>query len=229
MRNHRHRSFPVVEDDRLVGIITRGDVMKISSSRTNLFVEGVMSNNLETAKEDEDIQSCAKKMLKTELNQLPVVAGEDKLIGVVCGHDLLSALLEQNHRPQKKNVSDIMTEDVVSCSPDDELLSIWDKMQSSGFSGFPVVLKKKVVGMITRMDIIREGSVRVSKESGKGRTVHVKKAMKTPPITIKAGAEIREAAEVMLKNKIIRLPAVDEKDNIVGIVDLGDVLKAYVG
>jgi CBS domain-containing protein len=79
------------------------------------------------------------------------------------------------------------------------------------------------------MDMIREGSMRVSKESGKGKTVHVKKAMKKPAVTISRDASTKDAAELMIKKKISRLPTTDEKDRLVGIVDVEDILRAYAG
>jgi CBS domain-containing protein len=228
MRDHHYRSFPVVKDARLVGIITRGDVMRVTSNKANILVEGIMTKNIEAASPEEDLFSCTHKMLKAGLRQMPVVA-KDALVGIISASDILATFLENKYTPQKKNVLDIMTTGVLYCEPEDELLHIWDKMYASGLSGFPVVLKGKVVGMITRMDMIREGSMRVSKESGKGKTVHVKKAMKKPAVTISRDASTKDAAELMIKKKISRLPTTDEKDRLVGIVDVEDILRAYAG
>lgn len=228
MRGHKRRSFPVVEDGKLVGIVTRGDVMRVTSSKTNLLVEGVMTKNVVSAAQDDDLFSCARKMIKVGIRQLPVIEG-DNLVGIISARDLLAAFVGHKYNPVKRKVSDIMTSEVVCCEPGDELSGIWDKMYASGFSGFPVVGKKKVIGMLTRMDIIKEGSVRLSKESGRPRIVHVEKAMKTPAITIDSEADIKEAAELMLERDIIRLPVVDEDKKLVGIVDIEDILRAYVG
>lgn len=227
MREHRYRSFPVVEDDKVVGIITRGDIMRVTSNRTNLLVEGIMSKNVDTITKDKDIIECGAEMLKAGVNQLPVIEN-DKLVGIVCAHDILAALIEANRKPKKNSVSEIMTTEVIYCNPEDEISNILDKMQASGYSGFPVVSKKKVIGMITRLDIIRVGSARLSKESGKNRVVYVKKAMKTPAITIKQDASVKDAAELMIKNKIIRIPVVDKHNNLVGIIDIEDVMRTYL-
>jgi CBS domain-containing protein len=228
MRDHRYRSFPVVKDDRLVGIITRGDVMRVTSSKANILVEGIMTKNIEAASPEEDLFSCTQKLLKAGLRQMPVVSKE-KLVGIISASDILATFVGNKYTPKKKNVSGIMTTGVLYCDPEDELLHIWDKMYASGLSGFPVVVKGKVVGMITRVDMIREGSVRVSKDSGKGKTVRVKKAMKTPAITISRDASTEDAAALMVKKRISRIPVTDEKDRLVGIVDIEDILRAYAG
>ncbi len=229
MREQGYRSFPIIEDGRIEGIVTRGDVMRVTSSKTNLLVDGIMTKNLITTTPDEDIFSCTREMIKAGIRQFPVVENE-KLVGIISSSDILTAFVEHDYNPVKKKISDTMvTGNIVCCEPEDELSSIWDKMYSSGFSGFPVIKKDQVIGVITRRDIIRDGSVRLSKESGKGRVVYVKKAMRTPAITVKPGVDVKDAAALMLKKKISKLPVTDEKNKLVGIIDIADILKAYAG
>ncbi|MBN2013987.1 MAG: CBS domain-containing protein [Candidatus Altiarchaeota archaeon] len=228
MRRHRRRSLPVVEEDKLVGIITRGDVMRVTSNKANLLVGGIMVKNVVTSGLEEDLLSCAQKMIKAGIRQLPVVA-DDRIVGIISARDLLAAFMKHSHNPVKKKIADVMTSEVVFCEPGDEISGIWDKMYASNFSGFPVLKKKKVIGVLTRMDMIRAGSVRLSKESGRPKIVHVEKAMRTPAVTIKPGADVKEAAALMLERDIIRLPVTDEKGHLQGIVDIEDILRAYVG
>ncbi len=228
MREGRYRALPVLEHEKLIGIISRGDVLKVTSSKTNLLVEGVMNRNIITTTPDEDLFTCAREMIKSSIRQLPVVEN-NKLVGIISYTDILSAFVENGYRPLKKGINEIMTSDVVYCEQEDELSGIWDKMYSSGFSGLPVLKRGKVIGMITRMDIMKEGSVRLSKESGKTKTVPVKKAMKTPAITITADYKIEDAAKTMTENRIVRLPVTDKQKKLIGIVDMEDIIKAYMG
>lgn len=228
MREKGYRALPVLEHDRLIGIIARGDVLRITSSKTNLLVEGIMNRNVITITPEEDLFSCTRRMIKSGIRQLPVV-DNNKLVGIISSTDVLSAFVKNGYRPVKKRVGEIMTTDVIYCEQEDELSKIWDKMYSSGFSGFPVLKKGKVIGMITRGDIIREGSVRLSKESGRTRLVPVKRVIKTPAITTTANSKIEDAARIMTENKIIRLPVTDKEGHLLGIVDVEDILRAYVG
>ncbi len=228
MRKHSRRCFPVVEDRKLTGIVTRGDVMKITSSKTNLLVEGIMTKNVITATSDENLSSCTRKMIKASVRQLPVVE-DDTLVGIISAYDILSVFVKNGYTPVKKRISEIMTTDVIYCEQEDELSKIWDKMYSSGFSGFPVLKKGKVIGMITRSDIIKEGSVRLSKESGRTKVVPVKRAIKTPAITTTVNSKIEDATKIMTESGIIRLPITDKEGHLLGIVDVEDILRAYVG
>ena len=226
MRKHGYRALPVVLDRKLVGIVSRGDVMKFTSNRSNLSVGGIMTKNVLVAKPDDDVNDAAKTMITGEVRQLPVVDGEVR--GVITALDILKSLIRGGHTPKKRRVNDVMTTDVVYCSPDDDLTAIWDKTTKSGFSGLPVVSRKKVVGIITRGDLLKRGSFRISRESGKTKTAQVSKVMKTPPIKVKTGSFVADAGSLMTGNRIMRIPVVNDKNELVGIVDVEDILRAYV-
>jgi len=227
MRKHGYRILPVTLNDKLVGVVSRGDVMKVTSNRTNITVEGVMKKNMFTVKPEDDIEKAAQKMVSSGVRQLPVVDG--RLVGVVTSLDLLKNLINLKKTPRKKLVREVLTEKVISLRPDDSLASAWSRMEKSGFSGLPVLTEKNVVsGIVTRGDVIRHGSFRISRESGKTKNIQVKKIMSQHPITISATSKTVEAGELMIKNRIIRIPVVDDEKKMVGIVDVEDILNAYV-
>ena len=226
IRDQGHRAYPVLDDGRLAGILTRGDVLKVTSNKSNMLVKGIMSQNLMTANLGDDLFSCAKKILNAKIRQL-VVVNEGKLTGIITSSDIIAAFLEKDYNPVKKKISEIMSTNIISCEPEDEIPGIWDIMGSSGFSGLPVVSKEKLLGMITRMDIFRAG-FRLSKESGKSRSGHVQKIMKSPAIAVTSDVDTRVAAQAMIHKNIIRLPVVDEKEHLIGIVDIEDILRAYI-
>lgn len=226
MRKYGYRALPVLEEGKLSGIISRGDVLRVTSSKTNIFIKGIMNENIVSASPDDDVISVTRDMTKAGIRQVPVVNG--KLLGIISSMDILNAFVTKGYMPSKKMISDIMTKKVVCCEPDEEISKIWDKMYSSGFSGFPVVKNKEVIGMVTRMDILKRGYARISKESGKIRNTTVNRVMRTPAVTVRPTTDIRDAAEMMVRKKIIRLPVVDNSKKIVGIVDIEDILRAYV-
>lgn len=225
IRKYGYRALPVLEDGKVVGMVTRGDILKVTSSKTNVSIKGLMNENIVSAHPDDDIISITRSMIKAGIRQVPVING--KLLGILSAMDILNVFVKKGRMPSKKAIGDIMARKVICCKPDDEISKIWDKMYSSGFSGFPVVRNGEVIGMVTRMDIIRRGYARISKESGKIRHTTVNKVMRTPAITVNPTTEVTDAANIMVKKRIIRLPVVDNS-KIVGVVDIEDILRAYV-
>ena len=53
--------------------------------------------------------------------------------------------------------------------------------------------------------------------------------MSKRPVTIKANASLLEAQSLMFVNKIGRLPVIDKKRNIIGIIARGDIFRYLIG
>lgn len=141
---------------------------------------------------------------------------------------------------------DIMTKEVVTISEDDTVEVVAKVLNEKGISGLPVVDEdNKVKGIITEGDLIR----RVSKISGpssieilggiiplqrkkdfidklnKYMGYLVKDMMTKDVITISGDAEIEEIATLMVREKIKRIPVVDDEKRLIGIVSRRDIMK----
>eukprot|EP00884_Botryococcus_braunii_P019413 jgi/Botrbrau1/6155/Bobra.331_2s0045.1 len=116
------------------------------------------------------------------------------------------------------HVGDVMTEvGVKATTPDATLESIVPLLDN--VTGLPVVDEdNKVVGVITRKDILR------AREKGLQLSTEVWRVMSTPPVTVRGNAHVGEAAAVMLARKVHRLPVVDKDQRLVGIVSRTDIM-----
>lgn len=140
------------------------------------------------------------------------------------------------------HVQDVMTRDVISVAKYDSVVRVAHILSEKNISGLPVVDKEnRVIGIITQADILSIMGVR------KGHTFKdllkhmlgeplpecksgdiVGEIMASPATTIKGQANIAEAVRIMDEKKIRRLPVVDEKDKLIGIISRADVLKAVI-
>lgn len=91
-------------------------------------------------------------------------------------------------------------------------------MAEVGVGCVVVIEGKKPVGILTERDVL----MKVVSEDIKASTVRVGKIMSVPVITISPDKDITEAAKIMAKNKIRRLPVV-EKGRLVGILTSSDI------
>lgn len=242
LKDESFRCVPVLSGTQLEGLITRGDMIKISATKSNIKARGIMEKPTVIARPDMAIAEISKKLLDADIVQAPVVKSEDdmSLVGIISVVDILQNLLERDIKPMNENIDTISTSKVVTCNYDDPISKVWDKMDEDGFSGLPVIKKKKIIGMITRKDIINASNVKISKEEGIKTSTKVESIMKTPPIVITPDKEIKEAAELMVKFNIGRLPVVNnpvyikkepqraKEADLVGIVSREDVLGSYI-
>jgi CBS domain-containing protein len=84
-------SIPVVEGDRLAGLLTDRDIVVrvVAEGRDPMSttIGDVASTGLETVSPDEDLDSALRKMASAQVRRLPVVEG-DRLVGVVAQADV---------------------------------------------------------------------------------------------------------------------------------------------
>jgi CBS domain-containing protein len=78
----------------------------------------------------------------------------------------------------------------------------------------------KPIGIVTEEDI----ACKVVAQDLKPSTVHVNDIMSTPLITVSADKTAGDAAKMMVKHKVRRLPVVDEQHKVIGIVTVRDLL-----
>lgn len=86
------RRVPVVEDGRLVGILTERDLHKYSGFLEATRVNAAMRTALVTVAPYNTVEDAARLMLKHKIGGLPIVA-DGKLVGIVTTSDLLRAFL----------------------------------------------------------------------------------------------------------------------------------------
>ncbi|WP_178022876.1 CBS domain-containing protein [uncultured Paenibacillus sp.] len=117
-----------------------------------------------------------------------------------------------------RKVSEIMTQDVVTVTPQDNVYEAAVKMKENDTGFIPVVEGgDKLIGVITDRDLVIRGIA----EKRPGSTA-VDEVMTKGIKTASRDMSVDEAAELMARQQIRRLP-VCEGDRLIGIVSIGDM------
>lgn len=107
-KKHKIRHIPIVENEKLIGILSYTDLLRISyvdavfedeeyveSEVYNMFtLEQVMVKNLIVLNMDATIKEVAEILSKKEFHALPII-NKGKLAGIVTSTDLINYLLQQ--------------------------------------------------------------------------------------------------------------------------------------
>lgn len=115
------------------------------------------------------------------------------------------------------HVRDVMTSSVEYCTPLDNVFEVAVKMKELNVGAIPICENDHLLGMITDRDIVIRGVAEKRPNS-----TRVTDIMSEHLITADPGMSIEEAAKLMAKNQIRRLPIV-ENNRLVGICSLGDL------
>jgi CBS domain-containing protein len=116
-----------------------------------------------------------------------------------------------------KQVKEIMTKDCATVTLQDNIFEIASLMKNNDVGIIPVVEGKKLIGVVTDRDLVVRGYA--EKHSG---STSVKEVMSSSLRTIPANITVDEAAKIMAREQVRRLPVV-ENDELVGIVSIGDL------
>jgi len=127
--------------------------------------------------------------------------------------------LIRGHQQASVQVSDLMSFPVHRVAPGTTMEEVAMILRTQGVTGIPVVDGEKIVGMISRRDFRK-----MRKES------HIKSPVKaymsTDVLTIEADKGPMEAARLMVRHDIGRLPVV-EKGRLIGIVTRSDIMRYF--
>jgi CBS-domain-containing membrane protein len=139
-------------------------------------------------------------------------------------------------------VRDVMTTDVVAVKQDASFKHVATMLGRHRVSAFPVVDDDgKVIGVVSEADLLPKEALvagaglppgRLSlmlhhKEFSRAGGVTVADVMTRPAVTVTGDEPVTSAARLMYSCKVKRLPVVDARGHLVGIVSRADVLSVY--
>jgi len=107
-----------------------------------------------------------------------------------------------------------MTSDVVHVEIPGNRDDVLKILKRTGISGVPVIKNKKLVGIITRKDLLQ-----------KPEETQLGLLMTSKPVTVSPDADISDAAHLLVTHKIRRLPVV-ENSKLVGLLSVADLVHA---
>ena len=116
------------------------------------------------------------------------------------------------------NLTQVMSPDVQLASPDMPISEAAAMMASNDIGVLPVGENDRLVGVITDRDI----TVRAVADGKDPRSTKVRDVMSSGVRWIYDDASTKEAAQIMSKNQIRRLPVINHDKRLVGIVSIGD-------
>ncbi len=121
-------------------------------------VRDYMVTNLIVFHPDTDLFAAIDELLSHSISGAPVVDAKGKLVGILSELDCLKSIVSGSYYDYESlggEVSEFMTTSVETVSPDLDILTVCDRFTKDNRRRFPVVEDGKLVGQISRKDILR--------------------------------------------------------------------------
>ncbi|MGW2177551.1 CBS domain-containing protein [Streptomyces sp. NPDC001732] len=118
---------------------------------------------------------------------------------------------------KRMKVGGLMTDDVVSVLPKTSFGEVAKLLAEHDIGGLPVVDEDDhVVGVVSGSDLLAR------------RMLTALELMSVPAVTVHAEESVADAARLMVRRGVARLPVVDEEERLVGIVTRRDLLHVFL-
>lgn len=114
-------------------------------------------------------------------------------------------------------VKDYMTKKVITVTPDTSTGEVLELMKLTGHDGFPVKTNGEVIGMVTAFDLLLKNWV----DSVEG-------IMTTDVVVAEKEMSLNDAARVMFRMGISRMPVMDKEGKLVGIITNTDIVRSHI-
>ncbi|NDZ88067.1 CBS domain-containing protein [Streptomyces sp. SID10115] len=127
-------------------------------------------------------------------------------------------------------VGEVMTDEVVQARPGTSFKELTALLTTHRISGLPVVDEDdKVMGVVSQTDLARHQANRPdrSRPASPG-TPTARTLMTSPAVTVHPEQRVVEAARIMERRHVARLPVVDEEDRLIGIATRRDLLRVFL-
>ncbi|KZX10832.1 IMP dehydrogenase [Methanobrevibacter curvatus] len=178
--------------------------------------------------EAKDVDTRTRVSTNHELN-IPIISAamdtvSESELAIALAHEGGMAVLHRNmtlemeveELKKVKSSGELTIRNVVTTTADSSLSTVKDIMEEERINGLPVIQGKKLIGIITKRDIVPF--------LNNGSNKAVKDIMTSDVVTVKESISPIEALDIAYENKIERLPVV-RGDELVGIITIKDILQ----
>jgi len=153
------------------------------------------------------------KMKKQVFHELPVLDNDGRYMGLVS----LDFIIKRRNLPMTARVRNLLSIPP-EATEDDNLSALAEKMLMSGVRALPVLSKNRLVGIVTRTDLVQVlSSVKELKD------VSVDSIMSHYPLSVKERDGISKAKSLIRELHEQIIPVVDDSDRLTGVVGIKDI------
>ena len=153
--------LPVVDNDRLVGVVTKADLLFLVNSPQP--IEAIMTKKMHTVSPDDRIVHARRIMIDENVARLPVV-DQGTLLGIISDIEIAFAFASlkksfsigrQKHKLDELLVKDVMKSPVMWTTRTVRIVDAAKLMMKHNIGSLPVIDNNTLVGIITRTDLLR--------------------------------------------------------------------------
>ena len=229
----------IIEEAKVVGILTERDIVRLSIKQPNLndlVIREAMTSPILTLRESEltNLFLIINLIQKHHIRHLPILDRQGQLLGILT-HRSLRQFLQPFELMKLRLVAEVMTDKVISATPNCSLLEIAQKMFNHKVSSVIVVESNNQktsqlsadadfitpVGIITEGDIVQFQALGLLLADCRAETV-----MSTPVFAVQPEESLWSVQQLMERKSISRVIVTGKQNQLLGVVTQSSLLRA---
>ena len=169
--------MPVIRSGGVIGIITTIDVLAASAGRTKEkapdgpTVGEAMTRQPKTINSNDSLMDAANRMRTYQIRHLPVVDGEEQVVGILSDRDLRAAFgnpeaaaLRDSAADEELKVRDWMSRPAITVEPGESCVTAARLFANRSIGALPVVgAEDRLVGILSYVDVLRSLATHIEK------------------------------------------------------------------
>src|SRR5947209_3655085 len=148
-------------------------------------VREIMTTDVTVADSDTTLEKIGTMMRAEDIGAVPILDEENELCGIITDRDIVIRCIADGKEANECRAEDILTDDLQTCSPDDDAREAARRMAELQIRRLPVVERNKLVGMLSlgdvavklRSDILKGDILEDISQGVKGSGVHDEESM----------------------------------------------------
>jgi predicted transcriptional regulator len=169
MQAHNIKRLPMLEQGRLVGIVTQTDITRGLVTFSPLkSVSDIMTRDIATIDVGAPVSQAARTMAAKGISCL-IASHRGEPAGILTERDLIRRVGALQKNPAQTTVADIMSFPIIAIPSSYSVLSAGQKMDSMHLHRLAVTQGKKICGIVTQTDIMRAIRCELERQEGEQR------------------------------------------------------------
>jgi CBS domain-containing protein len=111
------------------------------------------------------LDAAAKLLAERRIGAVVVIGAEDRVVGILSERDIVRAVAERGTGAMQEQVAQVMTRKVATCTLDESIHSIMERMTTGKFRHVPVIENGRLAGIVSIGDVVKHRIVEIEQES----------------------------------------------------------------
>ena len=109
-----------------------------------------------TVTPSETVATVVNVLARNRIGAVPVLGPDGSLVGIISERDIIRGMSQYGAATLALAVDRLMTSDVKTCAPDDQIIELMETMTLQRFRHLPVLRNRQLIGIVSIGDVVKQ-------------------------------------------------------------------------